>query len=181
MDAFALPGYRRRLGRVVITSGMVRALKPGEYEVLLAHERAHLSGRHHLLAAVVDLAAMVHPAAGRLRKLLEFHLERWADEAAALAVGNRKVVAGAIARAALAGAAHRRLTGGGSPVLSVRGGPVPQRVGALLLPRPTAPRGRARRAQVLGLALTVALSTLTAVASAYGLHEYVEYAARALL
>ncbi|MEU9943421.1 M48 family metalloprotease [Streptomyces lavendulae] len=78
VDAFALPGYRGRPGRVVMTSGMVRALKPGEYEVLLAHERTHLSGRHHPLSAPVDLASMVHPAVRGPGKALEFHLERWA-------------------------------------------------------------------------------------------------------
>ncbi|MFE2134214.1 M48 family metalloprotease, partial [Streptomyces sp. NPDC059466] len=80
VDAFALPGYRGRGGRIVVTSGMVRALKAPEREVLLAHERAHLSGRHHLLSAVVDLSTTVHPAARSLRESLGFHLERGADE-----------------------------------------------------------------------------------------------------
>ncbi|MFE2247580.1 M56 family metallopeptidase [Streptomyces lavendulae] len=181
VDAFALPGHRRRPGRVVVTSGMVGALKPAEREVLLAHERAHLAGRHHLLAAVVDLSARVHPAVASLRKLLEFYLERWADESAAIAVGNRKAVAEAIARAALARAAQRRRPGTGYPVLSATTGPVPQRVEALLLPRPTAPQGGARRAAAWGLMLTAALSMVAAVAVAYRLHEYVEYAAGAVL
>ncbi|MFE2323206.1 M48 family metalloprotease [Streptomyces sp. NPDC059385] len=180
VDAFALPRYRRRPARVVMTSGMVAALKPGEHAALLAHERAHLAGRHHVLAAVADLSAMVHPAVRSLTKLLEFHLERWADEAAAIAVGDRKVMAGAIARAALAGAAQRRRPDAGYPVLSATTGPVPQRVEALLLPRPAAPQRGARRAEAWGLTLTVALSTVAAVAVAYGLHEYVEYAASAV-
>ncbi|MFD7091152.1 M48 family metalloprotease [Streptomyces sp. NPDC059896] len=49
VDAFALPGYRGRRGRVVMTSGMARTVKDGEREVLLAHERAHLDGRHHVM------------------------------------------------------------------------------------------------------------------------------------
>ncbi|WP_329285921.1 M48 family metalloprotease [Streptomyces sp. NBC_01455] len=180
VDAFALPGYQGRGGRIVVTSGMMRALRATEREVLLAHERAHLSGRHHLLSAVVDLSTTVHPAARSLRESLGFHLERWADEAAAAAVGDRKVAAAAIARAALAGASQKRRTGGGYPLLSVTTGPVPRRVEALLRPAPAAPQGGARQAGALGLATTAAALALAALAPAYGLHEYVEYAAVAV-
>ncbi|MEU2451065.1 M56 family metallopeptidase [Streptomyces sp. NPDC012765] len=179
VDAFALPAYRGRRGRVVVTAGMVDALKAGEREVLLAHERAHLAGRHHLLSAVADLSTTVHPAVRSVRESLSFHLERWADESAAAAVGNRKTAAAAIARAALAGTS-RQHTSGGYPLLSVTTGPVPQRVAALLGPEPAAPEGGARRAGAWGLAVTVAVSAVAALALAYGLHEYVEYAAIAV-
>ncbi|MDX3435717.1 M56 family metallopeptidase [Streptomyces stelliscabiei] len=179
VDAFALPGYRGRRGRVVVTSEMLRSLKPGEREVLLAHERAHLAGRHHVLSAVVDLAAVMHPALRSLREALVFHLERWADEAAAAVVGDRRVAAAAIARAALAGASHGR--GGGYPLLSVTSGPVPQRVEALLLPEPQAPRGGMRWAGMAALAGAVVTAAVAALALAYGLHEYVEYAAQQLI
>ncbi|MFJ2738827.1 M56 family metallopeptidase [Streptomyces sp. NPDC087440] len=179
VDAFALPGYRGRAARVVVTDGMVRALRDGEREVLLAHERAHLSGRHHLLSAVVDLSTAVHPSLRQLRESLGFHLERWADEAAARAVGSRKTTAAALARAALAGQARHR-SRGAYPLLSATSGPVPQRVRALLAPAPSAPRGGARRAGALGLALCVTGSALGALALAYGLHEYVEFAAIAV-
>ncbi|MEV6700968.1 M56 family metallopeptidase [Streptomyces sp. NPDC051453] len=177
VDAFALPAYRGRRSRVVVTSGMVRALKAGECEVLLAHERAHLAGRHHLLSAVVDLATVIHPGLRGLRQALAFHLERWADEEAAAVVGDRRTVAAAIARAALAGASHGRTRAGGYPLLSATSGPVPQRVEALLLPEPATARGRAWRAGVFALAGAVAVTALAALALAYGLHEYVEYAA----
>ncbi|MFJ3823521.1 M56 family metallopeptidase [Streptomyces nodosus] len=179
VDAFALPPYRGRSGRVVVTSGMVRSLGEGEREVLLAHERAHLDGRHHVLSAVADLAVVVHPALRSLREALIFHLERWADEDAARAVGNRRVAAAAIARAALAGASHGRAAG--YPLLSAMSGPVPQRVEALLLPEPAAPHGGGRRAGVTALAGTVVVAAVAALALAYGLHEYVEYAARHLI
>ncbi|MFF4974566.1 M56 family metallopeptidase [Streptomyces sp. NPDC001083] len=179
VDAFALPGHRGRRGRIVVTSGMLNALKPGEREVLLAHERAHLSARHHLFSVVADLSTAVHPALRSLRESLGFHLERWADETAAAAVGNRKVAAAAIARAALAGS-PKRDAGTGYPLLSVATGPVPQRVEALLLPEPVAPRGGARRAGAVALAVAVTVSALAAIALAYGLHEYVEYAAVAV-
>ncbi|MFE3738560.1 M56 family metallopeptidase [Streptomyces sp. NPDC059134] len=179
VDAYALPGYRGRRGRVVVTSGMVRSLKPGEREVLLAHERAHLAGRHHLLSAAVDLVAAVHPAIRSLREALLFHLERWADEEAAAVVGDRRAAAAAIARAALARSAHGRAAG--YPLLSATSGPVPQRVRALLLPEPAAPRGGARRAGAVALAGTVVAAAVAALALAYGLHEYVEYAAQRLI
>ncbi|MCX5401754.1 M48 family metalloprotease [Streptomyces sp. NBC_00102] len=180
VDAFALPGYRGRRGRVVVTAGMVRTMKANEREVLLAHERAHLAGRHHVFSAVVDLAAVIHPALRGLREALSFHLERWADEAAASAVGSRRVTASAIARAALAGPPRGRGGSGGYPLLSATSGPVPRRVQALLLPEPTTPRGGARRVGVAVLAGTVAVAGPAALALAYGLHEYVEYASVAV-
>ncbi|WP_073861908.1 M56 family metallopeptidase [Streptomyces sp. CB01249] len=179
VDAFALPGYRGRQGRVVVTSGMMRSLKPGEREVLLAHERAHLAGRHHLLSAVTDLVAVVHPAIRRLREALAFHLERWADEEAAAAVGDRRLAAAAIARAALAGSARGRVAG--YPLLSATRGPVPRRVEALLLPEPVPPRGGVRRVGVAALAASVVAAAVAALAVAFGLHEYVEFAARRLI
>ncbi|MFJ8133298.1 M56 family metallopeptidase [Streptomyces hydrogenans] len=179
VDAFALPAYRGRPGRVVVTSGMMRTLKPAEREVLLAHERAHLAGRHHLLSAVVDLAAMVHPAIGRLRGALGFHLERWADEDAAAIVGNRKTAAAAIARAALTGSSGSRADG--YPLLSATSGPVPQRVRALLLPEPVAPQGGMRQAGALAMGVLVLAVAIGSLTLAYGLHEYVEYASRRLL
>jgi Zn-dependent protease with chaperone function len=41
---------------------MPRALEPAEREALLAHERAHLRGRHHVFLAAAELAALCHPA-----------------------------------------------------------------------------------------------------------------------
>ncbi|MEU6384143.1 M48 family metalloprotease [Streptomyces bauhiniae] len=178
VDAFALPGYRGRTGRIVMTSGTLRTLKASEREVLLAHERAHLADRHHLLSALADLATVVHPALRGLRAPLAFHLERWADEVAARAVGDRRETAAAIARAALAGTSANR--GSGYPLLSAARGPVPRRVEALLLPEPTAPRGTARRAGAAALAGTVVVAAVAALGAAYGLHEYVEYAAQQL-
>ncbi|MFE4060992.1 M48 family metalloprotease, partial [Streptomyces sp. NPDC059096] len=101
-DAYALPGRPGRPGRIVVTTGMLRALEPAEREALFAHERAHLRGRHHLLLQAVELAALCHPALRALREPLGYALERTADEAAAAAVGDRRLAARAIGRAALA-------------------------------------------------------------------------------
>ncbi|MFB6819819.1 M56 family metallopeptidase, partial [Streptomyces sp. NPDC056347] len=101
-DAYALPGRPGTPGRIVVTTGMLRALDPAEREALLAHERAHLAGRHHLFTAVAEAAALCHPALRSLRAPMRYALERWADEAAASAVGDRRLAARAIGRAALA-------------------------------------------------------------------------------
>lgn len=174
-EAFALPRHRRHVGRVVVTEGMLRALRPSERAVLLAHERAHLSGRHHLLSGIADLAAAVHPALGRLGSALEFQLERWADEAAARVVDDRRTTATAIARAALAGSAAPGRHG--ERFLSVSTGPVPRRVEALLGPEPAGPKGRGPRAVAAALVTVVLVSALLAMGLAYGLHEHVEHVA----
>ncbi|QTI43120.1 hypothetical protein JYK04_00882 [Streptomyces nojiriensis] len=129
---------------------MLRALGPAEREVLFGHERAHLAGRHHLLSVTAHLAGAVHPALRSLRPTLEFHLERWADEAAASAVGNRRLAATAIARAALAAASGKRPDKDHGPLMSVGTGPVPQRVEALLQPVPGRPRAGSKVTSPLG-------------------------------
>lgn len=98
-DAYALPGSP---GRIVVTSGMLRTLDGPEREALLAHERAHLAGRHHYFLAAGDLATRCHPAMSGLRDAIGLAVERVADEAAATAVGDRNLTARAIGRAALA-------------------------------------------------------------------------------
>ncbi|MFB7470712.1 M48 family metalloprotease [Kitasatospora sp. NPDC056184] len=178
-EAFALPRHRGRAARVVVSEGMLGALGPAERTALFAHERAHLRGRHHVFSAVVDLAAAAHPALARLGPALEFHLERWADETAAAAVGDRRIAATAIARAALAGPAGTGVRGG--RFLSVSTGPVPRRVQALLEPEPVGPEGRGPRAAAAGLVAAVVVSSLLALGLAYGLHEYVEHAARRIV
>lgn len=47
--AYCLPG---RGGRIVLSSAALTALDPAELDAVLAHERAHLAGRHHLLLAI---------------------------------------------------------------------------------------------------------------------------------
>ncbi|MEK8174640.1 M48 family metalloprotease [Streptomyces sp. M19] len=76
-----------------MTTGMLRALPAREREALFAHERAHLAGRHHLFLAAGELAVALHPFLRGLREPLAYALERWADEAAAAAVGDRGLAA----------------------------------------------------------------------------------------
>ncbi|MET7682561.1 M56 family metallopeptidase [Streptomyces sp. NPDC005423] len=131
-DAFALPGTP---GRIVVSRGMLRCLDGREREALLAHERAHLRGRHHRFQTVWRLSAAVNPLLRPLAGAGGFALERWADEEAAARVGDRVVVAHAVGRAALAASANRSRS-----VLAMTGGAVPRRVRALLGPPP--PRRR---------------------------------------
>ncbi|WP_371483322.1 M56 family metallopeptidase [Kitasatospora sp. NBC_00315] len=170
-DAFALPGHGGRSGRIVVTSAMLRSLDIDGRDVLLAHERAHLAGRHHLLARLVQLASAAHPAVRGLASATSFQLERWADEAAATAVGSRRLAAAAVARAALASGSPDRRPG---LLPAIDTGPVPRRVSALLDPPPAPPHGRLLRTTALALLAVVALSLTLSIGSAYGLHEYVE-------
>jgi Zn-dependent protease with chaperone function len=93
--AYCLPG---RGSRIVLTTGALGALDQGQLRAVLAHERAHLRGRHHLL---VTLAGALHAAFPRV---LAFRLastqvarlvELRADDAAS-AAAHRLAVAGAL-------------------------------------------------------------------------------------
>ncbi|WP_086830892.1 M56 family metallopeptidase [Streptomyces sp. NRRL B-24572] len=130
--AYALPGHR---DRVVVTTGMLAGLSSPERRALFAHERAHLAARHHRFLLVVRLAARANPVLRPLQTAVVFTAERWADEEAANAVGDRRTVALAIGKSALISQ--------GSPVAALAhfaspAGPVPRRVAALLGPAPTA-------------------------------------------
>ncbi|MCW7942774.1 peptidase M48 Ste24p, partial [Streptomyces hygroscopicus] len=98
-DAYALPG---RPHRIVVTTGMLRSLSPQEREALFAHERAHNAGGHHYFLAVTELAALCHPGLRPVAGVIRLAVERVADEAAAAVVGDRRLTARAIGRAALA-------------------------------------------------------------------------------
>ncbi|MFF3176773.1 M56 family metallopeptidase [Streptomyces sp. NPDC057900] len=174
-DAYALPGRPGRPGRIVVTTGMLNALDPVERDALLAHERAHLTGRHHLYLVAAELSARCHPALRALRAPMGYALERCADEAAAQAVGNRAVAARAIGRAALA----TRTAGGTAPprpapALSAAAGPVPRRVAALL--GRTAAHPRVGRAAAAALIACLAVSGAAALDATHDLHSSIETA-----
>ncbi|MEV4615861.1 M56 family metallopeptidase [Kitasatospora sp. NPDC049258] len=131
--AYALPGAP---GRVVVSTGMLAGLTPQEQRVLLAHERAHLTHHHHRYLLATQLAACVNPCLRPLRQAVAYSTERWADEEAAQRVGDRRLTARAVARAALISgppAAGPRTAG--LPAFAAPG-PVPRRVAALLAPGP---------------------------------------------
>jgi Peptidase family M48 len=121
--AHAVPG---RPGRIVVSTGMLRALDPLERRALIAHERAHLDHGHHRYVVLVDVLAAVNPLLRPLTGAIRYSTERWADEDAAAAVADRTVVARAVGKAALATRAGRPAV-----ALGATGGPVPRRVAAL--------------------------------------------------
>ncbi|MGW6278536.1 M56 family metallopeptidase [Kribbella sp. NPDC055071] len=125
--AIAVPG---RPGHVLVTSGMLRLLTGPERKVMLAHERSHLNRGHHRLVGAVDCAAAMNPLLSRLVDLTAYLVERAADEDAAEQVGDREVVARAVARASLA-------TAGATPArgLGFHGTHAMERVSAIAEPR----------------------------------------------
>ncbi|MEU9751486.1 M56 family metallopeptidase [Streptomyces niveus] len=150
--AYALPGVRSRAsrgllgwvlslrtspagpgGRIVVSTAMLACLDAGERAALVAHERAHLAGRHHRYLLAVRFAARANPLLMPLRSAVAYTAERWADEEAARVTRERRVVARAIGKAALVsrGTPTPTLAGFAAP------GPVPRRVAALLAPAPS--------------------------------------------
>ncbi|WP_079051066.1 M56 family metallopeptidase [Streptomyces sp. NRRL F-5122] len=171
-DAYALPGGLRGRGRIVVTTGMLRALDGAEREVLLAHERAHLAGRHHLFLATALLAGQCHPALAAVVHPVSFAAERAADEVAARTAGNRTLAAHAVGRAALA-AARKRVTPARPAVIpGAVTGPVPARVRALLFNAPT----RRIAPALLAMHLLCAAAAASSLAGATLLHQGVEVA-----
>ncbi|NEC92632.1 M56 family metallopeptidase [Streptomyces sp. SID12501] len=168
-DAYALPG---RPHRIVVTTAMLRSLGPAEREALFAHERAHNRAGHHYFLAAAELAAHCHPALRAVRDTIRLAAERAADETAATAVGDRRLIATAIARAALAGHTSPTTRPDFAPAATT--GPVPQRVAALLAPSPA--RSRTRRPAALLLVACTALSLAAGTAGVVDFHHQVEIA-----
>jgi Zn-dependent protease with chaperone function len=117
--AYTLGG---RAGSVVVSRGLLALLDDDERDAVLAHERAHLRLHHHRLlyfAQVVSTAlGAAIPAAVEGAASLARELEVIADQAAASEVGERRIVARALAKAALATATS---TPDPSPVLAFGG------------------------------------------------------------
>jgi Zn-dependent protease with chaperone function len=150
--AYAVPG---RPGYIVISVGMLRALPAAERRVLLAHERSHLERGHHRYLRVVELAAAAAPVLACLKHQVRHATERWADEDAANHVGDRGLVARALARATLAGTDYAR-----AGAMGLVGGSVPARIEAML--GEPATRSVVWKASMMSLSgLTAALATST--------------------
>ncbi|MFI2074336.1 MULTISPECIES: M48 family metalloprotease [Streptomyces] len=162
-DAYALPG---RPGRIVITTAMIRCLDAAEREVLFAHERAHNTCHHHYFLAAAEVAAHCHPALRPVGDAIRYAVERAADEAAATAVGDRRLTARAVARAALASGTHPTERPAVAPAATT--GPVPRRVAALL----ASPQSRHSRTTPWGALLLAACAITSVGASATGLIDF---------
>lgn len=130
--AYAVPGSH---AHVVVSRGLLGVLTPAQQPALLAHEQAHLRYRHYLYAQTVRLAAAANPLLKRIVPAVDDALERWADLAAARAIGSRHTVAHAVGAAALAGTGSTASMPRG--VLAAAHGDVVGRVAALLAPTRT--------------------------------------------
>ncbi|WP_100444933.1 M56 family metallopeptidase [Glycomyces xiaoerkulensis] len=122
--AYCIPGSG---GTVVVTTGAIDLLDREGLEAVLAHERAHLAGRHHSLVAAAVAAQLVLgrlPLFAALPDRVARLVELAADDAAARG-GNRRV----LARSLLDFAAARGAEAG---ALAVAGGDTVARIERLL-------------------------------------------------
>ncbi|MFJ4689004.1 M56 family metallopeptidase [Streptomyces sp. NPDC088789] len=117
--AYCLPGLGHR---IVLTSATLAALGPGALAAVIAHERAHIRGRHHLVLGYADALArafgrvpLFRTAADETRRLVEMA----ADDTATRDTG-RPALAGALVELAGAGAPAASLSAGGDVVRRVR-------------------------------------------------------------
>lgn len=97
--AYCLPG---RPATIVVSSGALALLDREQLGAVLAHERAHLAGRHHLLIALTRGFAAAFPAVplfargtGHVSRLAEM----CADDAAARRSGRGTLLAALLAMA----------------------------------------------------------------------------------
>ncbi|MER7922944.1 M56 family metallopeptidase [Streptomyces sp. NPDC096057] len=169
-DAYALPGLP---GRVVVSTGMLNTLDQTERDILLAHERAHLSAHHYAFVALAQFGAAANPLLRPLAIAVTYTTERWADENAATASGDRMRVARTVGKAALATHStpvRTRVAGAALGIIGRRGplasaGPVPRRVAALMAP----PLGR-HPAIAAATAAILTAATLATAEAAHDLH-----------
>jgi hypothetical protein len=142
---------------VILTTGAVQVLDPSQLDAVLAHERAHLTGRHHRLLALARIGREVLPflplmrdAEEQVARLVELH----ADDAATRARDPRLLATALVVLATAASPAPALAAGATDSV---------QRIHRLL--GPSEPLGRARRqllrATAAALALTPVLLALT--------------------
>ena len=157
-DAYTVPGWpvpdRDHLGHAA------RAVRPGARGAAGPRARARRRARTTCSPSAARLAAAANPLLRPVAGAVGYTVERWADERAATATGDRPLAARAIARAALASSAAppdrerpagrarhrhprgRRARSRKAPVpraRPARGRPGARRVAALLGPPPPAP------------------------------------------
>jgi Zn-dependent protease with chaperone function len=151
---YCVPG---RPPTIVLTTGALAVLDPQQLTAVLAHERAHLAGRHHLLLALTRSLVAAAPmvplftrGAGETTRLAEMR----ADDVAARRGGRRPLLT-----ALLAMGTGTAVTQPPATWLAATGGVLITRVRRLADPPPPG------RWLCYGLALT-ALTLATAAASA---------------
>ncbi len=109
---YCVPGRRR----IVFTTGALRRLDSGQLDAVLAHERAHLAGRHHLVIILAGglRAAFPHfPFFAAAASQVSCLVEMAADDAAARRA-HRLTLAGALLTLAAARVPAGTLGAGGT-------------------------------------------------------------------
>lgn len=110
---YCLPG---RAPRVVVTSAALRVLSDEQLRAVLAHEHAHIAGRHHLVRAAVEAFARAFPGlplARLAREQTALLLEMAADDRA-LRGHPREALAAAMYEVAAGQTPHAAMGAGGS-------------------------------------------------------------------
>lgn len=127
--AYSLP---RRHGGIVISHALIAALRPDELTAVLAHEREHVRGRHHLVLAFLDVAMFpLHwlPLMSAIRDAVPHYLEMAADNAAQRHVGTPALASALLKLGSPQLAARERANVG--TILQAAG---PDRIGHLVSP-----------------------------------------------
>lgn len=164
--AHAIPARRGRRGTVVLSTGLIAALDPQELQAVVAHECAHLVHSHHRFLAAIDVSSAMVPLVRPLRAHIRLATERWADEDAAARVRSRRVVATAVARAALATAPQPYS-------LAISGSSTVARVTALLQPADSrSPLHVATVVVSAAMAAAALVATMVQVHHAFGLFAH---------
>jgi len=132
---YCLPGRRR----IVLTTGALARLDDVELAAVLAHERAHLSGRHHIVLALAVALQRAFPAGffGTAARQVAYLVEIAADDAA-VRRAPRLTVASALLAVATAGVPAGALGAGGSAAAQriqrlINPPPQPSRAGQVVI------------------------------------------------
>lgn len=161
--AYCLPCGRHR---VVISAGTLSRLSPGQLHAVLAHERAHLRGHHHLMLAVAAALARAFPAVPLLARAgaeLAVLAEMTADDTAARRHDPADLAA-ALVTLATAGSRATALAAGGPAAIA--------RIQRLLAPPPQsglAARTARLTAGLAALTIPAAIACLPLAVAACGI------------
>lgn len=158
LDVPQLAAYCVPPGIIVVTTGAVDVLAPAQLDAVLAHERAHLAGRHHLVTAITRGLCAIFPRVplfARGKQEIARLAEMAADDVAARRAGRRPLVEALLALGTGTAVA--------SPALAASGYAVAARVDRLLTE--ARPGSRVRTAIWLGLTLAI-MPVLSTVAIA---------------
>ncbi|OMB88430.1 M56 family metallopeptidase [Mycolicibacterium conceptionense] len=151
--AYCVSGGRHRA--IVVTTAALDLLKAPALAAVLAHERAHLRGRHHLVIATLNTLAAALPRLPLMRAAAQSVpalLEMCADDAATRRHGREPLLASLLALST-----HRQPDG----VLAAAGTAIAARVNRLLKPQRAIwwrPRSLATMLVVIAMAVAPAFA-----------------------